>query len=131
MSASRFIAALETDYPDLCRALLLADDLVGNREVGVLDVLCASADEAKRAQDALGGAFGDLRAAIANFQDNAPRDEAKAAIQMGVHVTSVLLRVLELGCWLGQERLMSLKDKAIRHRLEEIARAGKSREALP
>lgn len=123
---SRFMAVVEVSYPDLIRALALADEIVGNREVDVLDAFCQSDDEAERVRAALRGAFGDIQAAVEDYDTNVKIDRKRAAIQMSTHVTSILLRVIEFGVHLGRLRLMTLEDKPLRARLEALTRARKA-----
>jgi hypothetical protein len=118
MSGSRFMAVLETSYPDLVKALADMDGIVGNREVEVLQALCASNDEAERLNAAMRGATGDLTGIFQDFEGNSRVDAKRAQIQFNVHTVSLLLRMIELGVWLGQERLMSLKPAPLRHRLK-------------
>lgn len=135
---SRFQALIEDSFPDLNRALALADQIVDGRdenllpEVEVLSLLCASDDEAARLTAALRAGFQDLRDAIEAYGARAARGmlagggQAEAA-EMGVQVMIALLRAAQLGCWLGQGRLMSLKDKDLRVRLEAMAAAARRR----
>lgn len=119
---SRLMVVLEASYPELLRALILADEVVGNRDIDVLEAFSASDDEAARVHAALRGAYGDIQAAVVDYDDNAKIDLARAAAQMSVHVVSILIRVLQLGAHLGRQRLMNLDDKALRHRIDEIAK---------
>lgn len=124
---SRVMAVLEDSYPDLGRAFMLADAIVDGRnaallpDVEVLQLLCASDDEAARLMAVLRAGFQDLRDALEDYQAS-QRAQAGA---LGIEIMAVLLRVAQLGCWLGQERLMSLREKDLRHRLEQITRAVK------
>ena len=123
MAESRLMAVLEASYPDLVRTLLVAEEIVGNRRVDVLRAYAMSDDEAERVRAILRGGYGDIQAAVEDYDTNAQIDKQRAAVQQSVHVTSVLVRILELGVHLGRHRLMSLEAAPLRHRLEAIARA--------
>lgn len=128
---SRFQAMIEDSYPDLIRALMLADELDAKRdtallpEIEVFALMGASTDEGLRAEKAIMGGADDLRAALMAHGKAAMARDSKAAAALGVAIVSTLLRSFQLGVWLGQGHLMSLKDRDLRKRLEALTQAAK------
>ena len=124
---SRFQSLIEDSYPEMDQAIQQADALVGEREIEVLQLFCASDDEGRRLLAALRAGGQDVADAVQDFARS--RDRAPSAgAEMGMLILVTLIRAAQLGCHLGQAHLMSIKPAAIKARLNAFDAAARKRE---
>lgn len=116
--STAFWSALQDHYPELERRMHEIADTVGNRQINFLAVLMP-ADELPQVEPVVRGALNDLVAAVLSaVAEGDARGPATSVL--GTHVFLALLNVLELGVWLGQEGLASLRLEDVRRRVARV-----------
>ncbi len=115
---SHWRAVLESEYPEMARALDAIGAMIGNRPVDVFEALVVGAAEAVRVRGVIRASFTDLQEAMQAYQES-PAGPSEAA-ELAVRMTMNLVGAFQLGVWLGEGRLATLDPNRIRRRLATL-----------
>ena len=113
-SVTAFLNVLANHYPDLWRRLQKLHEVVGNREVDILEIFARADEEAPRVRVALDAIASDLHEALEAMMDD-PR-------LAGHRLLFAALSAFELGMWVNEQRLMSLRPEDVERRVKALDR---------